>query len=353
MTLNTLNHVKRRLIVPNDVKTLLNNYSLKLESLLTSAAGNAKLSKNKNFSNIPPAVILHLLPDKQINLVTNKNNTNETLSRAYVPELAELVKKYNLKNKVDLYSGCAFSTAGCALNCLNFSGRNNVYKTVNAARGRRTLAGIDKPKIFVKSLIYSIAKHYKKNNYNLAVRLKGTDENNHMFTKINLSILETNQLNSYFNLNILFDDKPRTITDIFKNDNLSFYEYSKGHINYLNALKALNIDVTSSMAADRDTGAIDVITAHLAGYRLAIPINLESNIIPDFIEIKDISGRRVIMPAVNFDLYDYRPLNAHNVAGVLKVKKPAAGDIKSGFFIKDIKNKFQPIGGGYIKLIYK
>ena len=126
MTLNTLNHVKRRLLVPNDVKTLLNNYSLKLDSLLTSAASNAKLSKNKNFSDIPAAVILHLLPDKQINLVTNKNNTNETLSRAYVPELAELVRKYNLKNKVDLYSGCAFSTSGCRLNCLNSSGRSNV-----------------------------------------------------------------------------------------------------------------------------------------------------------------------------------------------------------------------------------
>ena len=174
-----------------------------------------------------------------------------------------------------------------------------------------------------------------------------------MFSKINLSINEINNLNSYFNLNILFDDKPRVITEIFKNDRISFYEYSKGHINYLNALKSLSIDVTASMAADRDTGAADAITAHLSGYRLAIPINLKSNIIPDFIEIKDISGRRVIMPAVNFDLYDYRPIDKHNVAGILKVKKPAAGDIKSGFFIKDIKNKFQPIGGGHIKLIYK
>ena len=215
------------------------------------------------------------------------------------------------------------------------------------------MAGIDKPKIFVKSLIYSIAKHYKKNNYNLAVRLKGTDENNYMFNKIDLSINEINNLNSYFNLNILYDDKPRVITEIFKNDQISFYEYSKGHINYLNALKSLSIDVTSSMAADRLTGAADAITAHLSGFRLAIPINLKSNIIPNFIEIKDISGRRVVMPSVNFDLYDYRPLNAHNVAGVLKVKKPAAGDIKSGFFIKNIKNNWQPIGGGYIKLIYK
>jgi len=349
----TLNTFKRSLHVPNDVKTLLNNYSLKLDSLLTSAAGNAKLSKNKNFSNIPPAVILHLLPDKQINLVTNKNNTNETLSRAYNPELAELVRKYNLKDKVSIYSGCAFSTSGCALNCLNFSGRNNVYKTVNAARGRRTLAGIDKPKIFVKSLVYAIAKNYKKNKYNLAVRLKGTDENNYMLTKINLSILQINQLNNYFNLNILYDDKPRVITDIFKNDNLSFYEYSKGHVKYLNLLKSLNIDVTSSMAADRLTGAADAINAHLAGYRLAVPINLKSNILPDYIEIKDNTGRRVIMPAVNFDLYDYRPIDSHNVAGVLRLKKPAAGNIESGFFIKDIKNKFQSIGGGHIKLIYK
>jgi hypothetical protein len=343
----------RRLIVPSDVKNLLNQYKLSIDSILTSAAGNAKLNKNKNFNIIPPAVILHLLPDKQINSVSNKNNNNKTLSRAYIPELDELIKKHNLRNKVMFYSGCAFSTSGCAENCLNFSGRNNVYKTVNAARGRRTLAGIDKPNIFVKSLVYSIAKHYKKNNFNLAVRLKGTDENHYHFKKTLLTVPEINNLNAYFNLNILYDNKPRTLTEIFKNDSINFYEYSKGHIKYLNALKKLNIDVTASMAADRLTGCNDAITAHMAGYRLAVPVALNSKVMPDNIELRDNTGRRVIMPAVNFDLFDYRILNKNNVAGILKVKRPAAGNIKSDFFIKDIQNKFPKIGGGEIKLIYK
>ena len=70
----TISATYRRLIVPSDVKTLLNQYKLSIDSILTSAAGNAKLNKNKNFNTIPPAVLLNLLPDKQINSLYNKNN---------------------------------------------------------------------------------------------------------------------------------------------------------------------------------------------------------------------------------------------------------------------------------------
>ena len=301
---------------------------------------------------MPPAVILHHLPDKQINAVINSDNAAETINRQYIAELSELSKKFNLDSKLKSYTGCPYSSAGCRRSCLVFSGRSNIFKAVQYARGRRTLAAIDRPTAYTRGLIYSIAHHYKKAGGVLSVRLKGTDENNLHFKKINLSVNEINNINSYYGLNIVYSDKPRLISEIFKNDSIIFYEYSKAPLNYLNRLKALGVDVTASLVADRPTGAADAITAINAGYRLAVPVTLnKADRIPRRVIISDNTGRRVDIPARSFDNYDYRPADPQKCAGILKAKKSAGGDILSAFFIADKVGR-QHIGGGTIELIY-
>ena len=350
--MNTLT-TYRRLDTPKDIKKLFNDYSLSISGLMTGAASNAKISKNLKFDNIPPAVILHHLPDKQISAVINKDNAAETINRRYVEQLAELSKKFNLTDKLKTYTGCAYSSAGCRKSCLVFSGRSNIFKAVQYARGRRTLAAIDRPAEYVRGLIYSIGHHYKKQAGGaLSVRLKGTDENNLHFKKVLLSVNEINNINSYYGLNINYSDKPRVISEIFKNDSIIFYEYSKAPLSYLKRLTALNIDVTASLVADRITGAADAITAINAGYRLAVPIALnKAGHIPRRLIISDNNGRRVSIKCFNGDLFDYRPANKKQCAVILKAKKSAGGDILSAFFIAD-KIGRQSIGGGFIELIY-
>jgi len=343
--------LKTRLKTPNDIKKLFNDYSLSISGLMTGATSNAKISKNLSAA-MPPAVILHHLPDKQINAVINSDNAAETINRQYIAELSELSKKFNLDSKLKNYTGCAYSSKGCRRSCLVFSGRSNIFKAVQYARGRRTLAAIDRPTAYARGLIYSIAHHYKKAGGALSVRLKGTDENNLHFKKINLSIKEINNINSYYGLNIIYSDKPRFISEIFKNDSIIFYEYSKAPLTYLNRLKALGVDVTASLVADRITGAADAITAINAGYRLAVPVTLnKADRIPRRVIISDSTGRRVDIPARSFDNYDYRPADPQKCAGILKAKKSAGGDILSAFFVADKVGR-QYIGGGTIELIY-
>jgi len=343
--------LKTRLKTPNDIKKLFNDYQLSISGLMTGAANNAKIAKNARAA-MPPAVILHHLPDKQISAVINSDNAAETINRQYIAELSELSKKFNLTNKLKNYTGCAYSSAGCRQSCLVFSGRSNIFKAVQYARGRRTLAAIDRPTAYTRGLIYSIAHHYKKAGGALSVRLKGTDENNLHFLKINLSINEINNLNRYYGLNINYSDKPRFISEIFKNDSIIWYEYSKAPLTYLNRLKALGVDVTASLVADRPTGAADAITAFNAGYRLAVPVTLnKADRIPRRVIISDNTGRRVDIPARSFDKYDYRPADPQKCAGILKAKKSAGGDILSAFFVADKVGR-QHIGGGNIQLIY-
>jgi hypothetical protein len=347
----SLNSIKRRLNTPNDIKNLFNDYSLSISGLMTGAASNAKIAKNARAA-MPPAVILHHLPDKQINAVINSDNAAETINRQYIAELSDLSKKFNLDSKLKDYTGCAYSSAGCRRSCLVFSGRSNIFKAVQYARGRRTLAAIDRPTAYVRGLIYSIGHHYKKAGGALSVRLKGTDENNIHFKKINLSINEINNINSYYGLNIIYSDKPRVISEIFNNDSIVWYEYSKAPISYLNRLNALGVDVTASLVADRPTGAADAITAINAGYRLAVPVTLnKADRIPRRVIISDNTGRRVDIPARSFDNYDYRPADPQKCAGILKAKKSAGGDILSAFFVADKVGR-QYIGGGTIELIY-
>ena len=348
-----LNSSYRRLDTPNDIKKLFKDYSLSINGLMTGAASNAKIAKNLKIDNIPPAVILHHLPDKQISKVINKDNAAESINRRYVEQLAELSKKFNLTDKLKTYTGCAYSSAGCRRSCLVYSGRSNIFKAVQYARGRRTLAAIDRPAEYVRGLIYSIGHHYKKQAGGaLSVRLKGTDENNLHFKKVNLSISEINNINSYYGLNINYSDKPRVISEIFKNDSIIFYEYSKAPLSYLKRHTALNIDITASLVADRPTGAADAITAINAGYRLAVPIALnKAGHIPRRVIISDDSGRRVSIKCFNGDLFDYRPANPQKCAVILKAKKSAGGNILSAFFIAD-KLGPQTIGGGHIELIY-
>jgi len=318
---------------------------------MTGAASNAKIAKNARAA-MPPAVILHHLPDKQISAVINSDNAADTINRQYIAELSDLSKKFNLTDKLKNYTGCPYSSAGCRRSCLVFSGRSNIFKAVQYARGRRTLAAIDRPTAYARGLIYSIAHHYKKAGGALSVRLKGTDENNIHFKKINLSINEINNINSYYGLNIIYSDKPRVISEIFKNDSIIWYEYSKAPLTYLNRLKALGVDVTASLVADRPTGAADAITAINAGYRLAVPVTLDkADRIPRRVIISDNTGRRVDIPARSFDNYDYRPADPIKCAGILKAKKSAGGDILSAFFVAD-KIGRQHIGGGTIELIY-
>ena len=347
-----LNSIKRRLNTPKDIKKLFNDYSLSISGLMTGAASNAKISKNLNFDNIPPAVILHHLPDKQINHVINKDNAAETINRQYIEKLAELSKKFNLTDKLKTYTGCAYSSAGCRKSCLVFSGRSNIFKAVQYARGRRTLAAIDRPTAYARGLVFSIAHHYKKAGGALSVRLKGTDENNIHFKRVSLTVPEINNLNSYYGLNIVYSDKPRVISEIFNNDSIIWYEYSKAPISYLKRLTALNIDVTASLVADRPTGAADAITAINAGYRLAVPVTLnKAGRIPRRLIISDNNGRLVNIKCFNGDLFDYRPANPQKCAVILKAKKSAGGDILSAFFIADKVGR-QNIGGGHIQLIY-
>ena len=346
-----LNSIKRRLNTPNDIKNLFNDYSLSISGLITGATSNAKIAKNARAA-MPPAVILHHLPDKQISAVINSDNAADTINRQYIAELSDLSKKFNLDSKLKNYTGCAYSSAGCRRSCLVFSGRSNIFKAVQYARGRRTLAAIDRPTAYARGLIYSIGHHYKKAGGALSVRLKGTDENNIHFKKINLSVNEINNINSYYGLNIIYSDKPRVISEIFKNDSIIFYEYSKAPLNYLNKLNALGVDVTASLVADRPTGARDAISAINAGYRLAVPVTLNNaDRIPRRVIISDDTGRRVDIAARSGDNYDYRPADPQKCAVILKAKKSAGGDILSAFFVAD-KIGRQHIGGGTIELIY-
>ena len=91
--------LKTRLKTPTDIKKLFNDYSLSISGVMTGAASNAKIAKNARAA-MPPAVILHHLPDKQINAVINSDNAAETINRQYIKELADLSKKFKLTDKL-------------------------------------------------------------------------------------------------------------------------------------------------------------------------------------------------------------------------------------------------------------
>ena len=183
--------LKTRLKTPNDIKKLFNDYSLSISGVMTGAASNAKIAKNARAA-MPPRQILHHLPYKQINAVINSDNAADTINRQYIAELSDLSKKFNLTNKLKNYTGCPYSSEGCRRSCLVFSGRSNIFKAVQYARGRRTLAAIDRPATYARGLIYSIGHHYKKAGGALSVRLKGTDENNIHFIRLSLTVPEIN-----------------------------------------------------------------------------------------------------------------------------------------------------------------
>ena len=103
---------------------------------------------------------------------------------------------------------CPNASIGCLFVCLHTAGFAGVYKSVNAARLRKTEFFIANKVKFILQLSNEIMKQYikaKKGGYKIAFRLNGTSDIDFVF-----------MLQKYANLNI------STLSDF-----CSFYDYSK------------------------------------------------------------------------------------------------------------------------------
>ena len=115
---------------------------------------------------------------------------------------------YLTPGTVNGFNMCPHASAGCLGSCLHTAGFAGVYKSVNAARLRKTEYFLTDRKAFLLQLSYEIMKQYvkaKKENIKIAIRLNGTSDVDFIYL-----------LNKHAGLNI------ETLAD-----HIYFYDYSK------------------------------------------------------------------------------------------------------------------------------
>jgi hypothetical protein len=333
-----LSHKTARVSLPADIAAMLARFGLSLDGLLTD--NNAKLIKG---AAIARAVIHHTLPARALAAAIDPGNGSAVAPRGFLPALAALADQTGLTDRARRHNGCPWATAGCANACLVWAGHGGLSAAVATARGRRTLAMIGEPETYGRAILWAIARQHAKaaaDGLPLAVRLRGTDDRAWHLQRFALSPAESQAIRRRFGL-ITDPGETVSIADATAtaraDGSVKLYEYSKAATHGqtgLIAQRAAGFDVTASLAADRSTAARDAMAAALAGFRIAIPVDIaKGEPLPARVAISH-NGQTVIMPAVAGDETDHRWADPAAVAVILRAKRSRGADpAVSGFIL--------------------
>ena len=309
--------------VPADARALLQRFGLTTATLLTSDRQSPKLSKGQAEAR---AVILHHLPARALAAAITPATDGATPARSFVPALFELAEVHGLTAAARRHDGCPWSTAGCAMGCLNWSGHGGLNVSVAAARGRRTLALIADPAAYGRAVLWSVLRHLlraRRDGLPLAVRLRGTDDHPWHRHAVPISEAEAEAIAARYGVDVA-PGVETMAARLAALPELRPYEYSKaptaGPLGLI-AQRDAGADVTASFAADRATAAADGIAAIRAGFRLAVPVALrKGDPVPSHLTLAA-GGEAVTVAAIDGDASDHRWADPHGVAVILRTKR--------------------------------
>ena len=309
--------------VPADARALLQRFGLTTATLLTSDRQSPKLSKGQAEAR---AVILHHLPARALAAAITPATDGATPARSFVPALFELAEAHGLTREARRHDGCPWSTGGCAMGCLNWSGHGGLNVSVAAARGRRTLALLADPAAYGRAVFWSTLRHLlraRRDGLPLAVRLRGTDDHPWHRHAVPISEAEAEAIAARYGVDVA-PGVETMAARLAALPELRPYEYSKaptaGPLGLI-AQRDAGADVTASFAADRATAAADGIAAIRAGFRLAVPVALrKGDPVPSHLTLAS-GGEAVTVPAIDGDQSDHRWADPHGVAVILRTKR--------------------------------
>lgn len=341
---------RSRVALPADVSAMLARFGLSLDGLLTD--NNAKLIKG---AAIARAVIHHTLPGRALAAAIDPGNGATVAPRAFLPALAALAAETGTVDLARRHNACPWATAGCSNACLVWAGHGGLSAAVATARGRRTLAMIAEPETYSRAILWAIARQHAKaaaEGLPLAVRLRGTDDISWHLRRFPVSPADAQAIRRRFGLSVNPGESvtiAETLAPAIAEGSVKLYEYSKAATNGrtgLLAQRAAGWDVTASLAADRATAARDAIAAVLAGFRLAVPIEIgKGEPLPAAVTIADRDGRTVTIPAVPGDETDHRWNDPAAVAVILRAKRSRGADpAVSGFILPNRETVDLPDG---------
>ena len=309
--------------VPADARALLQRFGLTTATLLTSDRQSPKLSKGQAEAR---AVILHHLPARSLLQAITPTTDGTTPARSFIPCLLELAEVNGLTAAARRHDGCPWSTAGCAMGCLNWSGHGGLNVSVAAARGRRTLAMLADPAAYGRAVLWSVLRHLlraRRDGLPLAVRLRGTDDHPWHRHAVPISEAEAEAIAARYGVDVA-PGVETMAARLAALPELRPYEYSKaptaGPLGLI-AQRDAGADVTASFAADRATAAADGIAAIRAGFRLAVPVALrKGDPVPSHLTLAA-GGEAVTVAAIDGDQSDHRWADPHGVAVILRTKR--------------------------------
>jgi hypothetical protein len=304
---------------------MLARFGLSLDSVLTES--NPKLGKG---AAIARAVIHHTLPGRALAAAIDPGNGSPVPPRGFLPSLAALAESTGTADLARRYNGCPWATAGCSDACLVWAGHGGLSPAVATARGRRTLAMIAEPAAYGRAILWAIARQHAKataDGLPLAVRLRGTDDQPWHRHRFALSPAESVAIRRRFGLETVPGESvtiAETLAIATAAGSIKLYEYSKAPTDGafgLIAQRAAGIDVTASLAADRPTAARDALAAVVAGFRIAVPIELaKGDPLPARVAISH-NGQTAVIRAISGDDTDHRWADPAAVAVILRAKR--------------------------------
>ena len=310
--------------VPADARALLQRFGLTTATLLTSDRQSPKLSKGQAEAR---AVILHHLPARALASAITPATDGATPARSFIPCLLELAEVNGLVAAARRHDGCPWSTGGCAMGCLNWSGHGGLNVSVAAARGRRTLALLSDPTAYGRAVWWSVLRHLlraRRDGLPLACRLRGTDDHPWHRHAVPISEAEAEGIAQRYGVDVA-PGVETMAARLAALPELRPYEYSKAPVSGALGLisqREAGVDVTASFAADRATSpAADGIAAIRAGFRLAVPVALrKGDPVPSHLTLTA-GGESITVPAIDADASDHRWADPHGVACILRTKR--------------------------------
>ena len=309
--------------VPADARALLQRFGLTTATLLTTDRQSPKLIKGQALAR---AVILHHLPARALAAAITPATDGATPARSFVPALLELAEVNGLTAAARRHDGCPWSTSGCAMGCLNWSGHGGLNVSVAAARGRRTLALLADPTAYGRAVWWSVLRHLlraRRDRLPLAVRLRGTDDHPWHRHAVPISEAEAEGIAQRYGVDVTpgIETMAARLAAMVE---LRPYEYSKaptlGPLGLI-AQRDAGADVTASFAADRATACADAMDALRDGFRLAVPVALSKGApVPSRLTLRW-GDHSLTVPAIDGDASDHRWADPHGVAVILRTKR--------------------------------
>ena len=340
--------------VPTDARALLQRFGLTTSTLLTTDRQSPKLSKGQARAR---AVILHHSPARSLSAAITPSTDGITPARSFIPELLELAERERVTAAARRHNGCPWSTGGCAMGCLNWSGHGGLNVSVAAARGRRTLALLADPNAYGRAVFFSVLRHLlraRRDRLPLAVRLRGTDDHPWHRHALPISEPEAEAISARYGVDVAPGVETMSAR-LAALPELRPYEYSKaptaGPLGLI-AQRDAGADVTASFAADRATAAADGIAAIRAGFRLAVPVAmLKGDPVPSHLTLAS-GGEAVTVTAIDGDQSDHRWADPHSVAVILRTKRSRGAGPEADAFSLAAHGLPQYLADGHVLLTW-